>query len=174
MIVGIQGKKKERKHLTRARRVIYEIIKTLRNLGCSSPSLFFFFLFSFFFLLFDAQILISLLYDSELWGIKAHDSIGKVHIKPVSCFRMYPTPFHDMMYGELGRFPQYIQAAARCLQYWFRLGRQPLCRYSRKAYDMLYITGGSCHKYHFFVATNTCFRDKTRHLSRQKYACQGL
>ena len=42
-----------------------------------------------------------------------------------------------MVYGELGLFPLYIQAAAR-LQYWFRLRRQPLCRYSRKAYDMLY------------------------------------
>ena len=44
---------------------------------------------------------------------------------------------NDMVYVKLGRFPLYIQAAAR-LQYWFRLRRQPLCRYSRKAYDMLY------------------------------------
>ena len=45
---------------------------------------------------------------------------------------------NDMVYVKLGRFPLYIEAAARCLQYWFRLRRQPLCRYSRKAYDMLY------------------------------------
>ena len=43
-----------------------------------------------------------------------------------------------MVYVKLGRFPLYIEAAARCLQYWFRLRRQPLCRYSRRAYDMLY------------------------------------
>ena len=51
---------------------------------------------------------------------------------------MYRHTPNDMEYGELGRFPLYIQAAALCLQYWFRLRRQPLCRYSRKAYDMLY------------------------------------
>ena len=46
------------------------------------------------------------------------------------------------------------------------------------------VNGGSCHKNHFcrdvsFVATNTCLlrqtricRDKTRFLSRQKYACR--
>ena len=61
------------KHLTRARRGTLVIIKTLRKLGCSSPSLFF--------KLFDAQIVPSLLYGSELWGIKARESIEKVHIQ---------------------------------------------------------------------------------------------
>ena len=80
----------------------------------------------------------SLLYGSELCEIKAHALIEKVHIQACKLFLNVPphTP-NDMVYGELGLFPLYIQAAAR-LQYWFRLRRQPLCRYSRKAYDMLY------------------------------------
>ena len=100
-------------HLTSARRGTVEIIKTLRKLGCSSTSLFFK-LFEF-----DAQIVPSLLYGSELWGIKARESIEKVHIQACKLFLNVPphTP-NDMVYGELGRFPLYIQAAARCLQYW--------------------------------------------------------
>ena len=58
-----------------------------------------------------------MLYGSELWGIKARESIEKVHIQACKLFLNVPphTP-NDMMYGELGRFPLYIQAAARCLQ----------------------------------------------------------
>ena len=52
-------------------------------------------------------------------------------------YRYTYTP-NGVVYGELGRFILYIQAASQCQQYWFRLRRQPLCRYSRKAYDMLY------------------------------------
>ena len=117
-------------HLTRAQRGTFEVIETSRKLGCSSPSLFF--------KPFDAQIVPCLLYGSELWGIKARDSIEKVHIQPCKLFfNVLPQPPNDMVYGELGRFPLYIHAAARCLQYWFRLRQQPLYRYSRKAYDML-------------------------------------
>ena len=118
-------------HLICARRGTFEIIKTLRKLGCSSPSLFFKFW----------THRSCPLYGSELWGIKARESIEKVHIQACKLFLNVPphTP-NDMVYGELGRFPLYVQAAARCLQYWFRLRRQPLCRYSRKAYDMLWTT----------------------------------
>ena len=63
----------------------------------------------------------------------------KVRIEACKLFlNVPPQPPNGMVYGELGRFPLYIQAAARCRQYWVRLRRQPLCRYSRKAYDMLY------------------------------------
>ena len=46
---------------------------------------------------------------------------------------------HDMVLGDLGRFSVFVNSAARCIQYWFRLVKQPLnCRYSRKAYEILY------------------------------------
>ena len=126
-------------HLIRARHGTFEITKTLRKLGCSSPSLFF----------------------KTSWGTDSCPLFSmalncgesrpviqskKFIYKAVSCFSMYrPPPPHPpsptpnvMVYGELGRVPLFIQAAARCLQYWFHLRRQPSCRYSRKAYDILY------------------------------------
>ena len=71
-------------HLTRVRRGTFEIIKTLRKLGCSSPSLFF--------KLFDAQIVPSLLYGSEMCGIKARESIENVHIQACKLFLNVPPP----------------------------------------------------------------------------------
>ena len=43
-----------------------------------------------------------------------------------------------MVLGDLERFLLFVNSAARCIRYWFRLFKQPLNRYSRKAYDMLY------------------------------------
>ena len=41
-----------------------------------------------------------------------------------------------MVLDDLEGFPLFVNSAARCIQYWFRLLKQPLNRYSRKAYDM--------------------------------------
>ena len=63
-------------HLTRAKRVTIEILKTLRRLNCFSPGLFF--------KLFDAQLDLSLLYGSELWGFEQHDVVEKITYKLVN------------------------------------------------------------------------------------------
>ena len=42
-----------------------------------------------------------------------------------------------MMYGELGRYPLYVEAAAKGIQYWFRVLNQPASRYSKMAYQSL-------------------------------------
>ena len=64
----------------------------------------------------------------------------KVHIQ--ACKLLLNTPSYtpnDIVLGDLGRFPVFVNSAARCIQYRFRLTMQPLnCRYSRKAYEMLY------------------------------------
>ena len=44
---------------------------------------------------------------------------------------------NDIVYGELGRYPLWINAAMRVVKYWFRLLKQPSNMYSRKAYLML-------------------------------------
>ena len=118
-------------HLTRAKRGTIEILKTRRRLNCFSPGLFF--------KLFDAQIVPSLLYGSEFWGFEPYDAVQKVHIKTCKLLLNVPsyTP-NDMVLGDLGRFPLFVNSAARCIQYWFRLMKQLLNRYSRKAYEMLY------------------------------------
>ena len=43
-----------------------------------------------------------------------------------------------MVLGDSGRFPLFVNSAARCIQYWFRLMKQPLKMYSRKAYEIVY------------------------------------
>lgn len=44
-----------------------------------------------------------------------------------------------MAYGELGRNPLFIEAAAKCMQYWFRVLKQPATRYSKMEYQSLLI-----------------------------------
>lgn len=95
-------------HLTLAKHGTFETLTMLRKLGCFSPVK-----------LIDAQIVPFLLYGSELWGFKAHESIEKVHLQ--ACKLLLNVPSHtpnDMVHGGLGRFSQYIQGEARCLQNW--------------------------------------------------------
>ena len=81
-------------HLTRPRRGTFEIIKTLRKLGCSLPSLFF-------------KLLThrSCPLCSELWGIKARESIQKDHIQ--ACKLVLNVPPHTQRYGvrRIGKIP---------------------------------------------------------------------
>ena len=44
-----------------------------------------------------------------------------------------------MAYGELGRNPLFIEAAAKCMQYWFRVLKQPATRHSKMEYQSLLI-----------------------------------
>ena len=57
-------------HLTRAKRGTIEISKALRRWNCFSHGLFF--------KLFDAQLDLSLLYGSELWGFEQHDVVEQI------------------------------------------------------------------------------------------------
>ena len=105
-------------HLTRARRGTFEIIKTLRQLGCSSPSRF------------KKQKLLThrscpLCFLALNCGESRPVIQSKKFIhKPVSLFlNESPHTPSDMVYCLFR------------LQYWFSLRRQPLCRYSRKAYE---------------------------------------
>ena len=63
-------------HLTRAKRGTIDILKTLKRLNCFSPGLFF--------KLFDAQLDLSLLYGSELWGFEQHDVVEQITYKLVN------------------------------------------------------------------------------------------
>ena len=99
-------------YLTRAKRGTIDILKALRRWNCFSHGLFF--------KLFDAQIAPSLLYGSEFWGFEQHDVVEKVHIQACKLLLNVPsyTP-NDMVLGDLGRFPLFVNSAARCIQYWF-------------------------------------------------------
>ena len=109
-------------HLTRAKRGTIEISKALRRWNCFSHGLFF--------KLFDAQLDLSLLYGSELWGFEQHDAVGvQVHLQACNLLLNVPSNTqNNMVLGDLGRFPLFVNGAARSNQCWFRLLKQPLYR----------------------------------------------
>ena len=88
--------------------------------------------------MFDAQIVPLLLYSSEVWGHTENKEIEKLHLYACKLFLNVPisTP-NDMVYAELDRYPLYIESAARCLQFWFRLLKQESSRFSKMAYQSL-------------------------------------
>ena len=45
---------------------------------------------------------------------------------------------NDLVYGETGRYPIYVNSAVQCLRYWLKLIEMDLSRIPKKAYAMLY------------------------------------
>lgn len=116
--------------VTKAKKCVIHIFRTLWKIKCTSPTIFF--------KLFDAQVVPILLYASEIWGTNENDEIEKVHL--FACKRLLNvgirTP-NQMVYGELGRFPLFVLASTRCVSFWLRLCELPENRYSKMAYNML-------------------------------------
>ena len=125
--------------VSRAKRGIVQIVRALKKYGCYSCEVFF--------KLFDSQIVPSLLYASELWGFKENPKIEKVNLYACKLFINVPsrTP-NDMIYGDLGRYPLYIESIARCVQYWLRVLKQESTRYSKLAYSSLLAMHDRGHK----------------------------
>jgi hypothetical protein len=90
-----------------------------------------------FFKIFDAKVLSILLYSSEIWGLCKLQSVERVHMFVCKRFLNVPikTP-NIMIYGELGRYPLYINSYIRCIKYWFRLLQLDNTRLPRQAYEM--------------------------------------
>jgi hypothetical protein len=111
----------------RAKRKVVEIMKTMWRLECFDVSLFF--------KLFDAQVKPMLLYAAEIWGLARYQSIESVHL--FACKRLLnvsiKTP-NTMVYGELGRYPLYIDSTLSALRYWFKLKEMYLVRLPKQAF----------------------------------------
>ena len=91
-----------------------------------------------FFKIFDAKVQPILLYASEIWGFNKLDSVERVHLK--ACKRYLGVPIitpNKMVYGDLKRFPLYINAYVRSIRYWFRLLQMDPHRIPQNAYRML-------------------------------------
>ena len=91
-----------------------------------------------FFKIFDTQVQPVLLYASELWGLHRLDSIEKVHT--LACKRVlnvHSRVPNKLVYGELGRYPLYINSAIRCFRYWLKLLTLDDSRLPKQAYRML-------------------------------------
>ena len=94
---------------------------------------------SVFFKLFDAQVQPIVQYGAEIWGFdSASLVIEKVHLFAMKRFLGVDlkTP-NDLVYGELGRYPIYINSNVRCIRYWLKLIQMEEDRLPSKAYKML-------------------------------------
>ena len=63
-----------------------------------------------------------LMFASEIWGIVRLDGLEKVHM--MACKRFLGVPLrtpNKMVYGELGRYPLFVNSTLRCLKYWLRV-----------------------------------------------------
>ena len=91
-----------------------------------------------YFQIFEAKIQSVLLYASEIWGHRRLDSIEKVHV--LACKKYLGLPLktpNKMVYGELGRYPLFINSQIRCIKYWFRLLVMDQNRLPKQAYQMM-------------------------------------
>jgi hypothetical protein len=91
-----------------------------------------------FFKVFDAKIQSILLYSSEVWGDNRLESIERVHL--YACKRFLNVPIKTpnvMIYGELGRYPLYINSYIRCIKYWLKILHLDHKRLPWQAYQML-------------------------------------
>lgn len=91
-----------------------------------------------FFKIFDSKVQSILLYASEIWGLCRLETLEKVHV--LVCKRFLGVPIrtpNKMVYGELVRFPLYINSAVRAIKYWFKLIQMSHDRLPYQAYCML-------------------------------------
>ena len=89
--------------------------------------------------IFDAQVQPIVQYGAELWGL----SKAAVHCESLHLFALkrflcvgIRTP-NDLVYGETGRYPIYVNSAVQCMRYWLKLLQMEMSRIPKKAYDML-------------------------------------
>lgn len=113
----------------RAKGKVVEIMKTMWSLGSMDVSVFF--------KLFDALVKPMLLYASEIWGITRFRSVESPHLFACKRFlNVLPRTPNAMAYGELGRFPLFIDSTVSVIRYWLKLQNMFLVRLPRQAYEM--------------------------------------
>ena len=95
---------------------------------------------SVFFKLFDAQIQPIVQYGAEIWGLEnASSVIENIHLFAMKRFLGIGTKTpNDLVYGELGRYPIYLNSIICCVRYWLKLVSMEERRLPFKAYRMLY------------------------------------
>lgn len=137
----------------RAKRRVVEIMKTMWKLET--------FDFHIFFKLFDAQVKPMLLYTAEIWGLTRFQVIESVHLFACKRFlKVAPQTPNTLIYGELGRYPLFIDTTLCAIRYWFKLQKMSPARIPRQAYEMdknnvgiLSIT----HTHSWSVSVKHCF-----------------
>ena len=94
----------------KAKQKTMHIMKALWNLRCSKTHVFFRML--------DSQVIPTLLYSAEVWGLERHKKVESAHTFACKKFLGLGTmtPNH-MVYGDLGRFPLHIYSCSRAVKY---------------------------------------------------------
>ena len=118
---------------SRGKRALVYIVRKLSALDNQSLELFL--------KIFDSQVQPILQYGSEIWGLyDAASQCENVHLFALKKFLgvSNKTP-NDLVYGEVNRFPIYLNSAVQCIKYWLKLTQMETSRLPKKAYNMLYI-----------------------------------
>ena len=115
---------------TKGKQKCVQLLKVMWRLRCNQIPVFT--------RLFDSQIQSSLLYSAEIWGHERNTEIEKVHTFGMKRFLgLDPRTPNHYIYGDLGRFPLYINACIRAIKYWLRLGTMGVDKLPKQAYLML-------------------------------------
>ena len=87
--------------------------------------------------IFYAQVQPIAQYGTEVWGLQENACIW--HLSAMKRFWGvgWPIP-NDIVYGEFGRFPIYLNSYVKCIRYRLKLTRMEQSRLPFKAYKMLY------------------------------------
>ena len=117
----------------RAKKALLRILCVIYKLECNSVQLYF--------KLFDAQVQPVVQYGAEIWGLgTAAQNIENVHLFAMKKFLgVEPRTPNDFLYGDLGRYPIYLNSYVKCISYWLKLLCMDEDRLPRKAYKMLYV-----------------------------------
>ena len=117
--------------VSRAKKALLNIMCKLYRINNNSLSVFLKF--------FDAHIQPIVQYGAEIWDLEgASLVIEKIHLFAMKRYLGVDmrTP-NDLVYGELGRYPIYINSNVRCVRYWLKLVSMEENRLPAKAYRML-------------------------------------
>eukprot|EP00745_Piridium_sociabile_P012148 TRINITY_DN18857_c0_g1_i10.p1 TRINITY_DN18857_c0_g1~~TRINITY_DN18857_c0_g1_i10.p1 ORF type:complete len:206 (-),score=0.01 TRINITY_DN18857_c0_g1_i10:531-1148(-) len=77
------------------------------------------------------------LYAAEIWGLTRFQVIESTHLFACKRFlRVSPKTPNLMVYGELGRYPLFVDSMLRVIRYWFKLQKLNLVRLPKQAYEM--------------------------------------
>ncbi len=91
------------------------------------------------FKLFDSMVKPILLYGSERWGFKFSPIIERVQTHYCKLFLGVSRSTNtDMVLGECGRLPLYVDYVSRFIKYWCRILQMSSNRYPKQTYIMLY------------------------------------
>ena len=72
--------------------------------------------------LFDTFVSSVLNYGGQIWGLNKSKAIERIHLKFLKgMLRVKITTINAGVYGELGRYPIYINRFVLAIKYWFKV-----------------------------------------------------